>query len=95
MLTATEARRTVRLTSAEMDEELTALVRAAAADLATAGVIEPEDSAALYLYDMALRMYLRAHFEPDAPEAPKCLQIYSNLKETMSLCGPYREADAE
>lgn len=95
MLTAREARRAVRLTSEAMDEELNALVRAGAADLATAGVTEPENSAALTLYDQALRMYLRAHFEPDAPEAPRCLEIYRALKETMSLCDDYREARAE
>ena len=94
MLTVTEARKAVRLTSTAMDDELEAMVHAGAADLATAGVIEPEDSGALYLYDQALRMYLRAHFEPDAPEAPKCLDIYEKLKETMSLCNTYREADA-
>lgn len=94
MLTVNEARKAVRLTSTAMDDELMAMVHAGAADLATAGVIEPEDSGALYLYNQALRMYLRAHFEPDAPEAPKCLDIYRSLKETMSLCDTYREADA-
>lgn len=95
MLTVTGARKAVRLASDAMDDELAALVRAGAADLATAGVIEPEDSAALYLYDQALRMYLRAHFEPDAHEAPKCLEIYRSLKETMKLSDTYREARTE
>lgn len=95
MLSATEARRAVRLTSDAMDEELIAIVHAGAADLATAGVIEPEEQAAAYLYDQALRMYLRGNFEPDAPEAEKCLAIYRSLKGTMKLSGTYREADAE
>lgn len=93
MITAREARKAVRLTSNAMDEELEALIHAGAADLATAGVIEPEGTAAAYLYDQALRMYLRANFEPDAPEAMKCLEIYRSLKETMKLSGTYREAD--
>lgn len=95
MLTASEARKAVRLTSDAMDDELVAMANAGAADLATAGVIEPADSAARYLYDQALRMYLRAHFEPDAPEAPKCLEIYRSLKETMKLSDTYREARTE
>lgn len=95
MITVSEARKAVRLTSDAMDDELEALIHAGAADLRTAGVIEPEASADTYLYDQALRMYLRAHFEPDAPEAPKCLAIYQDLKETLSLCDDYRECEAE
>ena len=95
MLTVTEARKAVRLTSDAMDDEIMAIVNAGAADLATAGVIEPAETAEQALYDQALRMYLRATFEPDAPEAPKCLDIYEKLKETLSLCDSYREADAE
>lgn len=95
MLTVIEARKAVRLTSDAMDDELEALIHAGAADLRTAGVIEPETSADISLYDQALRMYLRAHFEPDAPEAPKCLEIYRDLKEAMSLCDDYREAEGE
>ena len=93
MITLTDARKALRLTSTTMDGELEALIYAGAADLKTAGVIEPEDNAASYLYDQALRMYLRANFEPDAPEAGKCLEIYRSLKETMKLSGSYREAD--
>ena len=93
MLTPPVARMTVRLTSEAMDDELMAIVRAGAADLETAGVAEPEDEAALELYDLALRMYLRGTFEPDAPEAARCLEIYRGLKETMKLSDTYRERE--
>lgn len=89
MLTTEQARKAVRLTTDAHDDELSALVKAGVMDLETAGVVEPQDSDP-ELFDLALRHFVRANFEPDSPEAPKCLEIYKALKETMKLADRYR-----
>lgn len=89
MLTTLQARKAVRLSTDVHDEELSALVTAGVMDLETAGVVEPQEGDT-ELYDLALRMFVRANFEPDSPEAPKCLEIYKGLKETMKLADRYR-----
>lgn len=89
MLTKAQARKAVRLSTDIHDEELSALVTAGVMDLETAGVVEPQEGDP-ELFDLALRMFVRAHFEPDSPEAPRCMEIYKNLKETMKLCDRYR-----
>lgn len=89
MLSIEEARLAVRLSATEFDGELESLMDAAVLDLNTAGVARQERDR---LYDQALRMYLKGHFEPNAPEAEDCRKIYKDLKETMKLSGKYREA---
>ena len=92
MLTIKEARLAVRLTSEDFDGELQDHLDAAVTDLSRVGIAEQEDDR---LYDQALRMYLKGHFEPGAPDAAACRQIYSDLKEEMKLSDKYREADAD
>lgn len=92
MLTIKEARLAVRLTSEDFDDELQEHLDAAVTDLSRVGIAEKEDDR---LYDQALRMYLKGHFEPAAPDAATCRQIYSDLKEDMKLSDKYREADAD
>lgn len=89
MLTTAQARKAVRLTTNVHDDELSALVYAGVMDLETAGVVEPQESDT-ELFDHALRMYVRANFEPDSPEAPRCMEIYERLKGTMKLADRYR-----
>lgn len=92
MLTRKEARQAVRLTTETFDRELDALLDTAVADLKTAGVAEQDEDA---LYDQALRMYLRGHFEPNGPEAEACRAIYESMKLTMKLTDRYREGTAD
>lgn len=92
MLTIKEARLAVRLTSEDFDGELQDHLDAAVADLSRVGIEEQEDDR---LYDQALRMYLKGHFEPEAPGAADCRAIYHDLKEGMKLSDKYREADAD
>ena len=87
MLKLEDARRAVRIKNTEFDTELTALIEAGKEDMKTAGVAEQEDSK---LYDAALRMYILAHWEPDAPEAEKARSVYEGIKETMHLHSRYR-----
>ncbi len=92
MLSIKEARLAVRLSAQEFDGELQSLMDAAVLDLSAAGLAEQEDDS---LYNQALRMYLKGHFEPNAPEAAACRAIYKDLKEQMKLTGKYREADVD
>lgn len=92
MLSIREARLAVRISANDFDGELQSLMDAAVLDLSTAGVAEQEDDS---LYDQALRMYLKGHFEPGAPEAADCRAIYKDLKEHMKLSEKYREADVD
>lgn len=92
MLTVSAARKAVRLTSNQFDDELDGLIYAATLDLARVGIAQMEDDE---LYDQALRMYVKGNFEPGAPEAEACRKIYANLKEDMKLSEKYREGSAE
>ena len=92
MLSIKEARLAVRLSAQEFDSELQSLMDAAVLDMSAVGIAEKEDDS---LYDQALRMYLKGHFEPGAPEAAACRAIYKDLKEHMKLSGKYREADMD
>lgn len=88
MLSKVEARRAVRMNSCtDFDKELDSLQQAAIADMKTAGIAEKKDD---QLYDHALRMYLRGHFEVGAPDAEACRQIYEDLKITMKNTDAYR-----
>lgn len=91
MLTILDARKAVRLSAAtqDFDTELENLMDAAKCDMQIAGVLEQEDNA---LYDNAIRMYLRGHFEPSAPGAESCREIYENLKSAMHMSYSYTEA---
>lgn len=92
MLTVSAARKAVRLTSNQFDDELDGLIYAATLDLARVGIAQMEDDE---LYDQALRMYVKGNFEPGAPEAEACRKIYANLKEDMKLSEKYREGSTE
>lgn len=88
MLEIEQARKAVRLSARTFDDELDALIQAGIADLKTAGIREMDDDA---LYDNALRNYVKGNFEPGAPEAEKCREIYEGIKITMKLTDRYRE----
>lgn len=90
MLSIKEARLAVRLSAQEFDSELQSLMDAAVLDMSAVGIAEKEDDS---LYDQALRMYLKGHFEPGTSEAAACRAIYKDLKEHMKLSGKYREVD--
>lgn len=92
MLTIKEARLAVRLSSSDFDGELQDVMDAAVLDLNAAGIAEQSDDR---LYDQALRMYLKGHWEPGAPEAADCRMIYENIKGTMKHSGKYREVTAD
>lgn len=91
MLSMKEARMAVRLSNSEFDRELQDLLDTAVRDLENVGIAEQEDDR---LYDQALRMYLKGHFEPSAPEAATCREIYKDIKETLKLSDDYREENA-
>lgn len=88
MLTIDAARKAVRLTSDQFDDELDGLIYAAMLDLSRVGIAQLESDE---LYDQALRMYVKGNFEPGAPEAEACRKIYNALKEDMKLSEKYRE----
>jgi len=92
MLDMKDARLAVRLSNTEFDRELQDLQDAAVADLAAAGIAEMEDDR---LYDQALRMYLKGNFEPGAPEAAACREIYERIKGTIKHSDKYREVNAD
>ena len=93
MLSTKEARLAVRMSSCkDFDGELEALQEAAIADMKAAGIAEKEDD---QLYNNALRMYLRGHFEVGAPDAEACRQIYEDLKITMKNTDYYRAGEAD
>lgn len=92
MLTVSAARKAVRLTSDQFDDELDGLIYAAMLDLSRVGIAQQEDDE---LYDQALRMYVKGNFEPGAPEAEACRKVYNALKEDLKLSDKYREADAD
>lgn len=89
MLTLEQARKAVRLSAKTFDDELAALIAAGIADLKTAGVKEMQDD---QLYDNALRMYVKGHFEVDAPGAADCRAIFEDIKLSMKLTDFYKEA---
>ena len=91
MLTLEQARKAVRISSKEFDDELNGLINTAIADLRKVGVKEMEDDA---LYDQALRMYVKGHFEVGAPDAEACREIYEDIKLTMKLTDHYREVSS-
>lgn len=91
MLTLEQARKAVRISSKEFDDELNGLINTAIADLNKVGVKEMEDDA---LYDQALRMYVKGHFEVGAPDAEACREIYEDIKLTMKLTDHYREVSS-
>ena len=92
MLTIKEARLAVRLSSTDFDGELQDLMDAAVLDLNTAGIAEQDDDR---LYDQALRMYLKGHWEPGTPEAADCRKIYEDIKRTLKHSSKYREVAAD
>lgn len=92
MLTIKEARLAVRLSSKDFDSELQDMMDAAVLDLNAAGIAAQNDDR---LYDQALRMYLKGHWEPGAPEAVDCRKIYEDIKGTMKHSSKYREAAAD
>jgi hypothetical protein len=92
MLTIQEARLAVRLSSTDFDGELQDLMNAAVLDLNTAGIAEQDDDR---LYNQALRMYLKGHWEPGAPEAADCRKIYEDIKGTLKHSSKYREVAAD
>ena len=91
MLTLEQARKAVRISSKEFDDELNGLINTAIADLRKVGVKEMEDDA---LYDQAVRMYVKGHFEVGAPDAEACREIYEDIKLTMKLTDHYREVSS-
>ena len=86
MLNMKDARLAVHMSSDAFDSLISSLLDTAVADLAAVGVVEQDDA----LYDNALRMYLKGHFEPGTEEAEKCRGIYEDIKITMRNTDKYR-----
>lgn len=85
-MTKEEGRRALRLSTDVHDDEIEALIQAAQADLATAGIGEDMEEKTP-LYNQAVTAYLRAYFWPEGEVAGKSAAIYENIKSGMKLTG--------
>lgn len=72
----------LRLTSSDFDDEITSLVQAGKADLASAGVKDIKDEDPRIV--QALSLYLKAFFGSENPEMLKYEKLYEKLK--LNLC---------
>lgn len=92
MIDLVAARRALRLSSTQFDDEIHSLLAAAEIDLGTAGIAAQSDDA---LYDNAMRMYLRGNFWPEDELSKRCLAVYEEIKGTMKLIDRYRKAGSD
>lgn len=90
-----EAKRALRVTAAEYDDEIEALIEAARLDLGIAGVILPKETDALVT--QAIKTYVRCHFG-SPPDYDRLKAAYDEQKAQLQNATGYtdwRGADAK
>ncbi|MER2132592.1 MAG: head-tail connector protein [Carnobacterium inhibens] len=82
-------KKSLRISTFAFDDEITELIESAKLDLKIAG-IRVSDSPDL-LIKQAIKIYCKANFGYDNPEADRFNDSYVRLKQHLSLAGDYRE----
>lgn len=77
----------LRITSADFDSEVQALIDAGMADLTLSGVVNPLETDPLI--KRAIITYCKAHFGYDNPEADRFQRSYDLLKMHLALSTEY------
>ncbi len=81
-------KKSLRISTALFDTEISALIDAAKADLITGGVPVPDETEALTL--QSIKFYCRANFaNGDAKERELYFDRYERLKAQLKGCGIY------
>ena len=89
MLDVTDLKLAVGTSGDAYEEELEGIAEAAMLDMENVGIARQDNDA---LYDHAVRMYVKGHFDTTSPDADDCRRIYDGLKGTMKMSNKYREA---
>ncbi|WP_227397329.1 head-tail connector protein [Jeotgalibacillus aurantiacus] len=93
-----QVRKDLRVSSNAFDDEIESLMAAARADLKSSGVSAEKVDATTNtdpLIDRAIRIYCKAEYGFDNPEAPRFRESYQMLKDHLCLAGDYREQSVE
>jgi len=81
-------KRSLRVTNAQFDEEISDLIDAGELDLQLAGVFYEEPDA---LIKRAITTYCKAYFGYQNPEADRFQESYIMIKQHLCLSGDYHE----
>ena len=84
-------KKSLRITTDELNEEIEDLIEAAKLDLSISGVEKIEDDDKLII--RAVTLYCKAQFGYDNPEADRFQQTYDSLKTHLSMSSDYIDGD--
>ena len=86
-------KKSLRITTDSLDEEVEDLIEAAKLDLNISGVEKIEDDDKLII--RAVTLYCKAQFGYDNPEADRFQQTYDSLKTHLSMSSDYKADDSD
>lgn len=79
----------LRISGSDLDTEIQDLIDAAKGDLKISGIIESKIIETDPLIIQAIKVYCKANFGYDNPEAERFQKSYDLLKMSLSLAGDY------
>jgi uncharacterized phage protein (predicted DNA packaging) len=83
-----KARKSLRITHNELDDEIQDLIDACKKELVDAGIYKIDDTDPLII--RAVNLYCKSHFGFNNEEADRFQDSYTMLKAHLSLAGDYR-----
>ena len=86
-------KKSLRITTDELNEEIEDLIEAAKLDLSISGVEKIEDDDKLII--RAVTLYCKSQFGYDNPEAERFQKTYDSLKTHLSMSSDYKEGEGE
>ena len=86
-------KKSLRITTDELNEEIEDLIEAAKIDLNISGVDKIEETDKLII--RAVTLYCKAQFGYDNPEADRFEQTYESLKTHLSMSSDYKAGDED
>lgn len=91
MITAEEIRKSMRISSSNLDDEIKNTMEACLLDMERVGIaVESQDK----LMDKAITLYCKADFDYQG-KGERYQKNYEQLRDAMSLCEKYRKGDSE
>lgn len=85
----------VTVKDTDLDDEINSLILAARADLKVNGIVSDVFAESQKdLIEQAIKIYCKAHFGFDNPDAPRLLQSYDNLVNQLSVHSQLLESEA-
>ncbi|GAB2025816.1 hypothetical protein OfM1_18880 [Lactovum odontotermitis] len=95
LLTKVKTALRVTVADTDLDDEINSLILAARADLKVNGIVSDAFAESQKdLIEQAIKIYCKAHFGFDNPDAPRLLESYEGLVNHLSVHSQFAESEA-